>query len=446
MLKNSKKESTLLKEKENTMQQTLKDLEKELEEKNLENENIKVQLSVVHAEKLTFEQQLHSVIENNAVHLESLDAKLNRLKGECEAAKRAKSELESEYDNYKTRVHSVLKQQKSKPSTPSLHVEDSERSQLQQNILQLKIKHQETSEKLHSLQSDYEDLETENEKLTTAHAQLSLDSENKERFWKERIEKISQEYSTSFERQKETIEHLNMKNETLSKSFKEKIRKLEEDYKSKIEKLNREIDQIEKEQKKESPQLKLNLPGDVVNVTFEERQAGEGMDNTELEQVNVFSQPTTPASTASLHSVALETLLSPNKEMADLHDTVLTEEEILTARREIEHLSELLRESEATAMRLGEQAKVLKNEIRRLERNQEREEGLSNLEYLKNIIIKFLSQGSNEKEQLIPVLTTMLKLSEDEKDFLSKYARDSDVDDETNSSWSSYLYRWSSVN
>ena len=61
-------------------------------------------------------------------------------------------------------------------------------------------------------------------------------------------------------------------------------------------------------------------------------------------------------------------------------------------------------------MRLGEQAKVLKDEIRRLvnlqrrnrkiivdnvlwfyfrlERNQEREEGLSNLEYLKNIILK----------------------------------------------------------
>ncbi|CAB4041214.1 GRIP and coiled-coil domain-containing 2-like, partial [Paramuricea clavata] len=82
-----------------------------------------------------------------------------------------------------------------------------------------------------------------------------------------------------------------------------------------------------------------------------------------------------------------------------------------------------------------------------LERNQEREQGLSNLEYLKNIIMKFLSQGSNEKEQLIPVLTAMLKLSEDEKNFLSKFARETDEGvDDANSSWSNYLYRWSSLN
>ena len=38
-----------------------------------------------------------------------------------------------------------------------------------------------------------------------------------------------------------------------------------------------------------------------------------------------------------------------------------------------------------------EQAKVLKEEVRRLERNQEREKHLANMEYLKNIILKVLS-------------------------------------------------------
>lgn len=47
------------------------------------------------------------------------------------------------------------------------------------------------SEKLRSLQSDYEDLETENERLTTLHSQLSMDSEKKERFWKERLENLT---------------------------------------------------------------------------------------------------------------------------------------------------------------------------------------------------------------------------------------------------------------
>ena len=39
-------------------------------------------------------------------------------------------------------------------------------------------------------------------------------------------------------------------------------------------------------------------------------------------------------------------------------------------------------------MRLTEQAKILKEEIRRLERNQAREEEISNMEYLKNIVLK----------------------------------------------------------
>ncbi len=39
-------------------------------------------------------------------------------------------------------------------------------------------------------------------------------------------------------------------------------------------------------------------------------------------------------------------------------------------------------------MRLTEQAKVLKEEIRRQERNQQRETAVSNMEYLKNIVFK----------------------------------------------------------
>ncbi len=39
-------------------------------------------------------------------------------------------------------------------------------------------------------------------------------------------------------------------------------------------------------------------------------------------------------------------------------------------------------------MHLAEQTKLLKEEIRRIEHNQERETSISNMEYLKNIILK----------------------------------------------------------
>ena len=47
-----------------------------------------------------------------------------------------------------------------------------------------------------------------------------------------------------------------------------------------------------------------------------------------------------------------------------------------------------MNDNEATVMRLTEQAKILKEEIRRLERNVERENETRNLEYLKNILLK----------------------------------------------------------
>ena len=55
---------------------------------------------------------------------------------------------------------------------------------------------------------------------------------------------------------------------------------------------------------------------------------------------------------------------------------------------------------------------ILKEEIRRHERNQQRSEA-SNLEYLKNVILKFL-QSVEEQEQLIPVLAMLLQFSPEE--------------------------------
>ena len=62
--------------------------------------------------------------------------------------------------------------------------------------------------------------------------------------------------------------------------------------------------------------------------------------------------------------------------------------ELAKAKKTIRDVTELLRECEEAGVRLREQAKLLKEEIRRLERNREREEGVSNMEYLKNVVLK----------------------------------------------------------
>ncbi|KAF9344689.1 hypothetical protein BGX26_004027 [Mortierella sp. AD094] len=86
---------------------------------------------------------------------------------------------------------------------------------------------------------------------------------------------------------------------------------------------------------------------------------------------------------------------------------------ILSAAKEKEyqvklsHLTELLNESEANHQRLLEQEKVLKEEIRNLDRA-ERRQNLS-VDYLKNIVLKYLE--TSDREPLLPVLTTVLQLS-----------------------------------
>jgi E3 SUMO-protein ligase RanBP2 len=82
-------------------------------------------------------------------------------------------------------------------------------------------------------------------------------------------------------------------------------------------------------------------------------------------------------------------------------------------------------------------------EIRRLERALSRIEVAKNLEYLKNLLVKFISlePGSSEKQQLVPVLKEILKLdSKEEKVLLMTAASDSEVKAGQANGWS---FLWS---
>ncbi|THD26382.1 hypothetical protein D915_002771 [Fasciola hepatica] len=143
--------------------------------------------------------------------------------------------------------------------------------------------------------------------------------------------------------------------------------------------------------------------------------------------------------------------------------------------RRVEHLSELLNESEANVARLEEQAKVLKEEIRRLERITARESQFvlssstvstsidpvssSNessvkdahlrTEYLKNVILKLVCSApdSAERPQLAAVLSSLLMLSPPEQKTLQDGILSAQYNSHSStaaSSWTSYLTGWTS--
>jgi GRIP domain len=66
---------------------------------------------------------------------------------------------------------------------------------------------------------------------------------------------------------------------------------------------------------------------------------------------------------------------------------------------------------------------VLKEEIRTYQRSEERHKHIENLEYVKNVILKFLTLGGEERGRLVPVLATILRLSKEEVNQLHLLAK-----------------------
>ena len=87
-------------------------------------------------------------------------------------------------------------------------------------------------------------------------------------------------------------------------------------------------------------------------------------------------------------------------------------------------MAALLAESESHNTRLEKLTEVLKEEIRTYQRSEERHKHIENLEYVKNVIMKFLTlSGTQEKARLLPVLQTILKLKKEEIQQIEKYIK-----------------------
>ncbi|XP_022213374.2 GRIP and coiled-coil domain-containing protein 2 [Drosophila obscura] len=111
----------------------------------------------------------------------------------------------------------------------------------------------------------------------------------------------------------------------------------------------------------------------------------------------------------------------------------------------IKHLTSLLAENEQDLAKLTQMNDMLKEELRRQERSEEREQHMHNSEYLKNVFLKFLTlNNADERQRLVPVLNTILRLSRNEMEMLNCVAKGQKVsNDGNNRSWTGFLTAWS---
>ncbi|XP_007940555.1 GRIP and coiled-coil domain-containing protein 2 [Orycteropus afer afer] len=432
----------------------------ELEASQQQVEVYKIQLAEITSEKHKIHEHLKTSAEQHQRTLSAYQQKIAALQEECHTAKAEQAAITSDFESYKVRVHNVLKQQKSKSvSQAETEGAKQEREHLEMLIDQLKIKLQDTQNNLQIGASELQTLQSEHDTLLERHNKMLQETVSKEAELREKLCSIQSENMTMKSDYAQTVSQLTSQNEVLRNSFRDQVRRLQEEHRKTVETLQQQLSKVEAQlfQLKSEPATRspassnqplkslrerrnTDLPHlDMHAITREE---GEGMETTDIESV----------SSTSTHTQSLEQLLnSPETKLEPpLWYAEFTKEELVqklnSTTKSADHLNGLLRETEATNAILMEQIKLLKSEIRRLERNQEREKSVANLEYLKNVLLQFifLKPGS-ERERLLPVIDTMLQLSPEEKGKLTVIAQGEEENASRSSGWASYLHSWSGL-
>uniref|UniRef100_A0A8C9UMJ9 GRIP and coiled-coil domain-containing protein 2 n=1 Tax=Spermophilus dauricus TaxID=99837 RepID=A0A8C9UMJ9_SPEDA len=413
-------------------------LKGELEASQQQVEVYKIQLAEVTSEKHKLQELLKTSAEQHQRTMSVYQQRVAALQEESRAAKAEQAAITSEFESYKVRVHNVLKQQKNKSvSQAESEGAKQEREHMEMLIDQLKIKLQESQSNLQINVTELQTLQSEHDTLLERHNRMLQETVSKEAELREKLCSVQSENLMLKSEHAQTVSQLTSQNEVLRNSFRDQVRHLQEEHRKTVETLQQQLSKVEAQlfQLKSEPTTRspasshqplknlrerrnTDLP--LLDMHTVTREEGEGMETTDTES----------ASSASTYTQSLEQLLnSPETKLEPpVWHAEFTKEELVqklsSTTKSADHLNGLLRETEATNAILMEQIKLLKSEIRRLERNQEREKSVANLEYLKNVLLQFifLKPGS-ERERLLPVIDTMLQLSPEEKGKLATIAQ-----------------------
>lgn len=407
-------------------------------------EDIKLQISTKDAEVDDLRFKNDQSEKKLAREKSALEATINE---KCEELSRLNTDhdnLTKEFEQYKVRVHSVLKQQRQTSSDPA-QLEQAKQALIaaHEQIKRLNAQQQESKS-----QSEIVRLEVDKWRHLAETTQTQLkDLENS----------FSDKEKLLIDRANRTEAEL-LEAKTKALTLDSEITRIEEEHK-------KAIDDAQLKERNEYG-LKLSLAerraAQAESELFKLRQSTKAQEESDFERRNSLAVDRSPkidplrtersdpigAERDDDRSdvISLEQIIGAPYSMSQRSESIRQHEskqndQIKKLILKVEHANSLLAESEATNSRLEDQSSILKTEIRRLEKNQERESNIHNLEYLKNIILKFMTVApGSERTGLIPVLDTMLQLEPSEKEKLVELAG---LEAEANqASWGSYLPRW----
>nr|XP_022903677.1 GRIP and coiled-coil domain-containing protein 2-like [Onthophagus taurus] len=400
---------TILNEKETKIQQ----LTFSVENIRMDNEDLSTQLSKTIVENEKNQTILQKQCESYKQKYLSLENSLKSIQNQFELKQNELIEIQSDYENYKVRAQSVLLRQNQNSSRDACGVveeklkEESASLQAQVDILGVEL--QRSKEVCESLSKENSELGTKNRNMVERleKVEMELDMTAKE------LENLGLKHQRMIVEHTETVRGLKINSDTLAQCYRKQLSDQEDRHHREILDLQLQIDRG----------LSTNMSLEMISTStpvMPPREEGEGSESVESLLGNT-SKP-----------ISLEKLLSNENEQ----ETYSIKKQLNENEAKVNHLTALLSDTEQDLAKHVQMNQVLKEEIRRQRRSLEREEHAENLEYLKNVIFKFITLGQgDERERLIPVLNTILKLSPEESQKLSTVARGE-------KSWSTYLPIW----
>lgn len=342
--------------------------------------------------------------------------------------------LRAEFSGYKIRAQSVLRQGQTKDFGKEQELQD-EIATLQKAIEASKDSNNKITHELESLKKHYNDIADDKLRLQNRCKDL-LEAMEKQ------SDEVLEESRKRNQQHEESIKAYQLQIDTLNAFYKKKIQEADENNSSAMTELKEKISKLEKasalasslsvQSVYESNMYQIRSEEQKMSMLMIDREEAEGSED-QSSLSSAFHPQHRRKISKGRELMPLDELLNSsfddnsneiNEETISNYSSpseILEQTKAKLAKEEsrVSHLTGLLADSEKDLAKMQQMNDMLKEEVRRQQRNFDREEHIKNSEYLKNVVVKFVTlTNGDEKQRLIPVLNTILRLSSEENNLL----------------------------
>ncbi|CAG2054003.1 unnamed protein product [Timema podura] len=431
---------------------TIAELIHQLEQQKEHCESLSLQLAELSAEKNKLFESSKARQDLLTKQVVSLEDQLTSLKYSLGKREGELSDLQEEFRQYKVRAQSVLRQKARGDESSSFSRDEllEETNELRKTADTLRTRLEETGSQLQSALQEQATLKEERTRALQRCQALS-DSLSEAR---EENHRLQEQVSAAVSEQREALRSQKIQHDTLIHCYKTATLKGQLGAVEELARHSLEAPPVRRLSQHAQPWE--NHPSNTAELTpvkmdldmvLSEREEGEGSESIDSTSPNLAISRERHQRLMPLDKLLASSLddednnapasTSPGAELS------LTKEQLADSERRIRHLSALLSEAEQDLAKLTQLNGVLKEEIRRQQRSVEREQHAQNFEYLKNVVLKFVTlQGGDERSHLVPVLNTILKLSPEETVQLNQVAKGGVDAQGAAKGWGTYLHLW----